>query len=340
MNLSDRNSRLLLVLTLISGVYLLTQQLYKITQNAYSVVYQKYGIGSEHILTIMMYADVLLILVLALIYSYNEANTFCKFEQETLNKYKSNADKYYQLLVQSIFIVFGLSFIIIFIASQAQTLIMLLVISSLLIFTIYVMPSLIKIFSFVFKNRFIKLHKFSIQVESLYKRNYIYKILWYWVVIFVSISLIIYVIGMDSIFDTQLEMIFSSKNKSSELNLDITYTDISPDKTPDNFVIDIVNPVKSVQMIVYSSDFNKSFIQEKNSQNGVDKYRFGKGGYTMKKRLNIADNLVLGKNQIVISFKIKDLFIKGKVNEYKVVNEVYRDDRQIIITRDQFKLKI
>lgn len=344
MKLSDRNSRLLLVISLISGLFIVGNYLFGDLNNTFNLIYSgKFVVGSEHILSSLLTAEILVIIWYALKYSYYESRTYCNYPKERKNEIQDKADICYLVLLNTIFYVFIMT-ILIFILSAIFSLTVFIV-SAVLIVIILIIPEFIDadLFLHEFKTSISK-NKFMGRLLQIYRTNRIGAIticLCIWFIMVLSYGLNI---GVDGQFQPKLNLKFDNTTVKDQLILDLTFSDISPDKVPETFTIDIENQEFIETVKLEPNDFIKASIvateRNVNKDTTISQVKYlRKGIFKMNKKINMTPYLKKGKNIISIRFTVKKPLLKLS-SDYLLYNEVHYNNGSIELAEEQLDIDL
>lgn len=338
-SLSDRNSRLVLVITLLSTLTFLITMVLTYVKNNYAEFYigDVFPIGVEHVFSNALITNLILVFSIALFYCYFEAQTYCNYPEERLNKYIGKANFFYQRLLISIKLSFITSLILFILLIQFPILN-----SSTVIFFGIVVIVIIIIISLSYINWNNKLmDKLFSKVKLLTQSRIEIEIIYYWFLILMSFSIVIVLVGIQSNLNGEVTVEFSSKTGEMEI--------IYSDKTIDMMPSEVIYRINGNEKKVSQSDFmaagsnivftenRKVFFKEYN----ITKQLYNGVNVLYKANVDLKDQLNEGRNDIEISFVINDLISdnEGK-KRYTIWNSITKQGDNLEVTKEKFSFKI
>ncbi|GGI18492.1 hypothetical protein [Gottfriedia solisilvae] len=339
MSLSDRNSRLVLVITLISVLIFLIKKTFSLVMSDYSHVYtgDAYPIGLDHLFSSALISNLIVVLILAIVYCYFEAQTYCHYPEGTLNNYINKANSCYKQLITSIKICFIITSIFFFLMISFPV-----INRSIVKIVVAVLIFIVVVISLSFTNWKIPLiYKLLKAIKRYIKASLNLTIIYYWFLALITLFAIVSILGIKSNLDTNVNIEFLEK--TSEMH--ITYTD----KTTDMFPVEISYKVNGKKQMIKDSDAliagSKLELSEKRKFLLKD-YKIKKEMYSDAKvlytyKIDLKKQLREGKNDIEINFVINDFIndYEGK-RKYTIWNSIIKNDEKVEITEKKFKFKI
>lgn len=340
MGLSDRNSRLILVITLFGALIFLITKVFSFAKNIYSSVYigDVFPIGVDHIFSHALISNLLVVFFIAILYCYFEAQTYCSYPEGKLNKYILKANLFYIRLITSIKICFIITLLFFFLMIQFP------VINrdtanflGIVVICIVIIISL----SYIKWGKYPFLENLFLKVKSIMKARTELEIIYYWFLSIVSLFLIIAIVGLQSNLNANIAINFSSKTGQME----ITYTDITTDMMPK----EITYKVNGEERKIKDSDFMKAgssleFFENRKilfNENNISKQLYSGTNVLFRTKVDLMKQLNEGINEIEICFDIDDLV--GKNNgkkKYTIWNSILKKGNSLEITKEKYSFKV
>lgn len=339
MNLSDRNSRLVLVGTGIGFFGFIINKVIEGVKSSFSEIYiNSFPIGVGHFLTTILFANVIAILGLGICYCYFELHNYGNYESEEKTKNLTKADKYYRLLLKfsytSFFMILLFSFILIAIVPIVTYDVFISKIVTLSLFMLIIIITIIRWKKNWFKKVFSKLKgvkKYSIHAV----------ILSIWIVTLPSSM----IFGLNSNFNTEFKINFKH-DKIPQIEL--SFNDHVPDKMPEIITVTLGKPTGIEEIKLNRYDFIGSLTEVTELDNkNIPLFKktddkslilISKSNYTFKKTLTFEQLVGVEKGYIEIRF---DTFAtsKGK-RSYLIRNEFISINGKLSFNQDQFKVDL
>ncbi len=336
MNLSDRNSRLILVITFISTLIFLLKKGFPIVKSSFSYIYtgDTIPIGLEHIFSIALISNLIIVFTLALIYCYFEAQTYGGYPEDVLKGYEKKADNYYQKLISSFKTAFFITIILFFIMLEIP------IINKSILVKLTCIIILIISLSYI-KWKWEKLNRlFSSINRFIAPRINLFTIL-HWILAFSFFFAILSILAIKSNLDTQVVVDFSDEKEEMK----ITYND----KTTDMLPVMIFYKVNGIKININDSDALVAGSKKESSENrrilfnnnSINKEFLTGSNVTYTYVIDLKSRLHAGKNNIEIHFEINDLIsdFKGK-QKYTIWNSIVKNGDNLVITKKKFTFNI
>ncbi|MDF2557981.1 MAG: hypothetical protein K0R71_1809 [Bacillales bacterium] len=337
MSASNRNNRLLFVITLLGLLGVLLKGVFTFAKSNYTSVYEgNIPIGMDHMFTHALISDVIIVLITSILYCYFEAHTFYSYSNEKMEFYKKRSDTYFLRLLTSIKLSFVITLLIfslmLFIPVFNSITEKALLVLAIIIFVITIL-------SYVdFKNKILKLIFSGIRKQI--KENLTFEFFYYWLITFISLFLIVMFFGIESNLNTKIEVKFSNQTGKMQLN----YSDTTSDKMPNRIRL-IINGRETV---FYKHDFLEAGISVKKSQNREILFKETqiikqdlKGAQVLYTRtVDLNEMLNEGVNKIEIKFEVNNLLNINSKEEYSVINTVNKFEGSFEFAKQNFKIRI
>lgn len=329
----DRNSRLILIVTLIGSFAVFFTFLIELLKTYYNQLYissafKNLPFGTEHFVMPIFLTSVSFILYYSIKYCFSEARNFGMFEShEDITRFEKLADKNYKELLNQIklhfFLVLGLlyfSFIIfntpIYIAIISAVILVIALIVKIMNDKINIMDmAIIKEFSIL---------KLGIWLFLL--------ILWFLMGISFSNTALNREINFQFVSDPNPSVNIKIKNIST---------------IPKDFNITIENADGKEEIILKDSNFSHAFLEvtsheyvDKNNNTSTSintKLMYGENIYEYSSAVNLSNYLINGNNYIVITYSVEGF---PTVRNYRLVNEVSIVNGKLTFSRDEFSAKL
>jgi hypothetical protein len=340
MSLSDRNSRLVLVITLLGTLTFLITKVFSFVKNIYSSVYigDVFPIGVDHIFSHALFSNLLVVFFIAILYCYFEAQTYCNYPEGKLNKYIQKANLFYHRLLTSIKVCFIITFLFFFLMIQFPIINRVTVI---FFGTVVICMIIIISLSYIKWGKYPFLDKLFSKVKRIMKASTELEIIYYWFLSLVSLSLIIALLGLQSNLNANIAVEFSSKTGEME----ITYTDTTTDMMPKEVTYKINGKEKKIKesdfmkagSSIVSSENRKMLFNEKN----ITKQLYNGTNVLYRANVDLMKQLNEGRNDIEISFVVNDLVRENdRKKKYTIWNSIIKKGDSLEITKEKFSLKV
>lgn|GEM_PF-5414586 len=339
MQLSDRNSRLVLVGTGIGFFGYIMQKVIEVVKNSFSEIYiNSFPIGAGHILSSILFSNTMAILGLGIWYCYFELHNYGNYDKEESSIYISKADKYYRLLLKFSYTSFFMILVFSFILLQIIPLIAYFPLVSLLI-----VVSLFILFIFITLKRWKRewFKKTYSYIQGLKKFSMQVVIFFIWVVTLPSTM----ILGIDSNLNTQFKISF---NHEKVPKIEFAFDDHVPDQMPNNIVITLGIPSGLKELKLSRDDFTKSLteVTKQDDQvvplleniDGKSLIVINKSNYKFKKTLTLQQLVGVNKGYVEIRFDTFDT--SKRKRSYRLANEFVLENGKVLFNQDQFNIDL
>ncbi|UKL01158.1 hypothetical protein [Brevibacillus brevis] len=340
MSFSDRNSRLVLVITLLGTLTFLITKVFSFVKNIYSSVYvgDLFPIGVDHVFSHALISNLLMVFIIAMLYCYFEAQTYCNYSEGKLNKYIQKANLFYHKLLTSIKVCFIITFIFFFLMIQFPIINRVTVVFfGIVIFFMIIVISL----SYIKWGKYPFLDKLFSKVKRMMKARTELEIIYYWFLSLFSLSIIIALLGLQSNLNANIAVEFSSKTGEME----IAYTDTTTDMMPKEVTYKINGKEKKIKKSDFMTAGSSIMFSENRkilfNDNNIAKQLYNGANVLYRANVDIKKLLNEGRNDIEISFVINDLVSEndGK-KRYTIWNSIVKKGDSLEITKEKFSLKV
>lgn len=339
LTISERNSRLLLIITSIGIVLFLFKLLSMVLEEVYQKLYITkvfpfgLGLGPEHIILPMLLSSTLIIIFFGIKYCYSEYINFANINIKSIRTdYQNKADTNYKQMLGILQLLFLLSVSI--------TTLTILFFQS---YKLFVLITILLLFTIVIRNK---------DVRSWYKRNksiyfptkdsLLFESLAFWF----GLSCLFFILGF-SFIDTHLkpsvEIRFNTVKK--EVPMQIKFANQLPDK----ITLLILNKNSKKTITLKENDFLDSFVEstepiEKAEKVDIStktdiKLIFNQSYYDYITTKEIGNFLKDGTNYIVINFKSNPYSLINEKN-YRIVNRIDIKNGIRTFAKDKFAFQL
>lgn len=337
MQLSDRNSRLVLVGTGIGLFGYILPKIVDVIKTSFSGIYiDSFPIGVGHVFSSTLFANALLILGVGICYCYHELHNYGNYDSNESAKYIERSDKYYRMLLNisytSFFMILFLNFILLFIVP--------LVFSNPLITSIITAIIIALVLTITIRkwkqNWFKEIFKWF---QGLKKYSLHGGIIAVWLLVLPTTM----ILGLNDNLDTKFKIKF---NTDKNPQVEFEFSDHVPDKMPKEISIEIGTTSKQEEILLRRDDFNASFTEVTETEdnntplgkyiNNHDMFLINKSMYTFKKTLVLTQ--LTGKEPGFVEIKFRnDSTNTTKSNRtYRIVNQFTSEKNKIIFSQSEY----
>lgn len=338
MQLSDRNSRLLLVLTGIGLFGYILKVIIQTINSSFSNIYiGSFPIGIEQVFSVILFINALLILGIGIIYCYFELHSYGNFENTEQNEYHLKADKFYRLLLKISYISFFMALLLLFFIFGLLPFFLLLkklalIVSLIIMFVILLIT--------IKKWRGNWFSEFIQRLNGLKKYSIHFSIFTIWLILVPSII----ILGINLNLNPNFDIEFKSSN-----NPEVTFIfkDHAPDKMPEEIIIKTVAKNNESVIKLKKADFDYSFIEVKETvENNAAFYSFlsnnemfilGKSDFIFEKSVNLNLNKI---EDGYIEIKFIDQTDINSEASYRIVNKYKIEDGKVKFNRNKFDVDL
>jgi hypothetical protein len=339
MQLSDRNSRLLLICSGIGVFGYIIKVIIQSIYHSFSIIYLgPFPIGIGQIFSTILFANALIIFGTGICYGYFELHNYGNYEGEEKTRYQVTADKCYRLLLKISYTSLLMALVLIFILFC----ILPLFIAFKLIFIIFIGLILLIFFKVTIKKWSRNWFKeFIGQVKKL-KKFYIHAIIAFVWTIFLP-SLII--MGISQNLNTHFDITFKNGDVPNAI---FHFSDNAPDRMPKEFTITIDANSYHKELKLYQEEFNYSIVEVKGTELNNSPlaqylqknktFDVSNSNYTFNKTIDLQDIISRKEGSIEIKFK-EENDISG-TRTYRVVNKFTVLNGKIQFNQEKFNIKL
>lgn len=339
MQLSDRNSRLILV---ISGIglfgFVLKAIMNSITTSFSSIYLTSFPLGVSQVFSTLLLANALIILCVGVIYCYFELHNYGNYSEEEKEKYMNLADKWYLLLLKISYTSLFMLFVLIFSLFALLPIVLAFKLTSLIIFSIILLIILMASINKWRKNWWKELIS-RIKILKHYITQSIIVLVWSLVLPVSTIA------AVSTNLNTQLDINF---NEASTPSISFHFTDHLPDKMPDEIKVTILSSSEEAPIVLKKSTFNVSSLEVTGTDqnNMILESLVAKSDFILVKQSNFSFNKSLELPQLK---KLKEGYIEitfyessgisGK-KKYRIINHFNVNDGKIKFQQEDFSIEL
>lgn len=341
---ADRISRLIVVFTLVSFIIFSLKIIFKLYSSSFSNIYLgKLLISSSQIISVTLIIIALVILVVTMVYCYNELRAFSGNEESTE---KLKVDEKYLMIFDIIQACFSIFFSILILRLIIMPVILYLEKSNILFLSILIIINLIFLFvSNITTNNF-RPQKIiqGITLFIIAKKNY-FIVLAVWLVFAPAFILV----GLYQFSNPVLNISFSNSNKKNSPEIHFNFSDRIPDKMPKKIDIIVLSSAQNpkYEISVLQSEFFRTFTEvrlQNNQDNGFsdffknddNSFEIKKSNYSLYKTIKLPD--IKSDGSLVITFNENNPLENKK--SYKIVNDFYIENNQFHFNEPSIKVNL
>lgn len=342
MELSERNSRLVLVFGGIGLSGYLFNSIGKFIKQSYSTfdMHASIPFSISQLFSSLILSSFLVILGLGVIYCFFELFSYSNMASDVKLKYSDRADRYYTYLLKYVAVSIMVIFVILFVYTYfvefiymginlnrifIGLLIIFLIVLITLIFIKKTRSKITKGFKGLFKTvgSFFSTHNIVITVISLF----------IWAMCFI----VTFAIGINSNTNAVLNIEFNNK----DFEITFQYEDSVVDFVPKSFSVDILNNGEIIKEFQFDEkDFKQSYVFA--TQTNLEKESkeqqvmlINKNNFIYTKSLILDSLKNLDQGEIVIQFERDDLLTK---QSYRIQNQFFTEDGKTLFDYPEIKI--
>ncbi|RSK49689.1 hypothetical protein [Bacillus canaveralius] len=341
MQLSDRISRLVLVCSGIGLFGYILKVIIQSINSSFSTIYLgSFPFGVGQVLSIILFTNALIILSVGIYYCFCELHNYGHYEESTTKEaYIKKADKYYLLLLKVSLTSVYMTFLLIFILFAVIPILIAFKITSCIFLGILLILLIIHSIKKWKKNWLKELYH---QIKKIKKFNIHLVILFFWICFIPPLTLL----GVNQNLNTKFEVSFLA---DSTPQIHFVFSDHAPDKMPNEIYIKILTSSgKEQSMVINEEDFNKSFIEVKETEQTnslLSKYLeksnmfvVNKSSYTFNKSVDLTQ--INAKDEGYIEIKFDDKSGINNESTYRIVNNFFIKNDKLSFNKEKFEVDL